>query len=78
MSVVELKHKITDQISKIDDFDFLNAVVSLIEGKQSNEIYELSDYQINRIEKAREELSKGVVSTNEEVQEEVKKWLKSK
>jgi len=63
MSVVELKQKITDQISKIDDFDFLNAVVSLIEGKQSNEIYELSDYQINRIEKAREELSKGAVST---------------
>jgi len=63
MSVVELKQKITDQISKIDDFDFLNAVVSLIEGKQSNEIYELSDYQINRIEKAREKLSKGVVST---------------
>lgn len=63
MSVVELKQKITDQISKIDDSDFLNAVVSLIEGKQSNEIYELSDYQINRIEKAREELSKGAVST---------------
>jgi len=63
MSVVELKQKITDQISKIDDFDFLNAVVSLIEGKQSNEIYESSDYQINRIEKAREELSKGAVST---------------
>ena len=63
MSVVELKQKITDQISKIDDSDFLNAVVSLIEGKQSNEIYELSDYQISRIEKAREKLSKGVVST---------------
>jgi len=78
MSAIELKQKITDQISKIDDVDFLNAVVSLIEGKQSNKIYELNDYQINRISKARQEFSVGKVFTNEEVQEEVKKWLKSK
>lgn len=78
MSTLELKHIITEQLSKIDDFQFLSALKTIIESKASDRIYELSDLQINRIKMAREDLQNGLTISHEDVQIEINQWLNSK
>jgi len=55
MSAAELKQKITDQLLKIDDINFLNGMVNLLEHNSPNDFHELSAYQEKRIEEARKE-----------------------
>ncbi len=78
MRAVELKQKITDQLSKIDDVDFLNGMVNLLENNAPNQLYKLSTYQENRIEDARKEFAARNTSSDEHVQDNVAKWLQSK
>lgn len=52
MSATELKQKIADQLSKIDDVNFLNGMVNLLENNSPDDFYELSVYQEKRIEEA--------------------------
>ena len=56
MSMIELRDKIMEQLSHIDDVSFLNAIKTIIDSKVSEGIYKLSDYQKNRIDTARQQL----------------------
>lgn len=78
MSTVELRHIITEQLSQIDDTAFLEAIKTIIDSKISGEIYQLSDFQKERIDSAREELKNYKTISHREVQKEVDKWLKEK
>lgn len=78
MSATELKQKLTNQILKIDDVDFLSGLVNLLENNSPNDFYELTAYQEKRIEEARQQFKEGKTLSNEEVQEKVRKWMNSK
>jgi hypothetical protein len=78
MSSNELKQKIIDQLSHIEDVTFLKAIKTLIDSKAEGETYILSDYQKERIQKGREQLRKGQTVSHETLQKEIDQWLGSK
>jgi hypothetical protein len=58
MSTIELRHIIIEKLSLIDDASFLKAIKTIVESKVSEKVYKLSDFQKNRIESGREQLTK--------------------
>ena len=78
MSTLELRQKITEQISHIDDVSFLNAIKVIIESKVSEVTYKLSDYQKKRIVSARQQIKNGQTIADVDLQKEVDQWLSSK
>ena len=78
MSTLELKHIIIEQLSQIEDESFLTAIKTIIESKISGGIYNLNDYQKERIDVAREELKYGQTITHDDLQKEIDQWLKEK
>jgi len=75
MSTIELRHIINEQLSHIDDVSFLNAIKTIIETKVSTDVYKLSEFQKERINKARQEYQNGQSIKNEDLQNEVNQWL---
>jgi hypothetical protein len=78
MITTELRHKITEQLSHIDDIPFLNAIKTIIESKASDRIYKLSDYQKNRVDSARQQLKNKQTIAHDDLQKEIDQWLSSK
>ena len=78
MSSNELKQKIIDQLSHIDDVTFLKAIKTLVDSKAEGETYQLSDYQKERIQTSREQLRKGQTISHETLQKEIDQWLGSR
>ena len=78
MSTIELRHVITNYLSQIEDVPFLNAIKTIIESKVSEGTYKLSDYQLNRINIARDQLKEKKVISHEDLQNEIDQWLASK
>jgi len=78
MSTIELRHIIIEKLSLIDDASFLKAIKTIIESKVSEKVYNLSDFQKNRIESGREQLRKGQTISNDALQKEISQWLNTK
>lgn len=78
MSTIEIKKKIIDQLSHIDDISFLKAIKTLVDSKAEGEIYKLSEFQKERIREGREQLRKGQTISNQALQKEMDQWLGSK
>ncbi len=78
MSTIELRHVITNYLSQIEDVPFLNAIKTIIESKVSEGTYKLSDYQLNRINIARDQLKEKKVISHEDLQNEIDQWLSTK
>ncbi len=76
MSAQELKNLIHESIENIDDEAFLLAVKEILERKYAaTNAPVLTQWQIDRIEKAKQELDAGNFLTNEQADELVEKWL---
>lgn len=75
MSTIELRHIINEHLSHIDDVSFLNPIKTIIETKVSTENYKLSEFQKERINKARQEYQNGQSIKNEDLQNEITQWL---
>ena len=78
MGTLELRHRINEQLSHIEDISFLNAIKTIIESKASESIYKLSDYQKKRISSAREQLKNMQTISHDDLQNEIDQWLSSK
>lgn len=78
MSTLELRHIIIEQLSQIEDKSFLTAIRTIIESKISGGTYNLSDYQKERIDVAREELKYGQAIKHDDLQKDIDQWLKEK
>lgn len=78
MSTLELRHKIIEQLSLIEDTSFLKAIKTIIESKVAESEYKLSDFQKQRISQARTELLYGQTINNDVLQNEIDEWLSSK
>lgn len=75
MSTIELRHIINQHLSHIDDASFLNVLKTIIETKVSSDNYKLSEFQKERINKARQEYQNGQSIKNEDLQNEITQWL---
>ena len=78
MDTIELRHMINEKISLIDDESFLDAIKTILDSKVSSTIYQLSDFQKERIALGREQLLNGQVISNEDLQSEIEQWLSTK
>ncbi|NLJ42453.1 MAG: hypothetical protein GX431_02265 [Bacteroidales bacterium] len=78
MSTIELRKKIINQLSRIEDVSFLRAIKTLVDSKAHEEIYKLSEFQKERIREGREQLRSGKTISNEALQKEIVQWLGSK
>ena len=78
MSTIELREKIINQLANINDPSFLRAIKVLIDSKVEKEVYNLSDYQKDRIRHGREQLKKNQTISHDELQKEIDLWLGSK
>jgi hypothetical protein len=78
MSTIELRKKIINQLSRIEDISFLRAIKTLVDSKAHEEIYKLSEFQRERIREGREQLRSGQTISNEALQKEIVQWLGSK
>ncbi len=79
MTTTKLKNILTQKISKIDDTDFLNAIRIIIEMKENaGDVYKLNEIQRKRIKKSKEQIKNGEIVENDQVFDEIEKWLKEK
>ena len=78
MSSIEIKRKIINQLSKIEDVSFLKAIKALVDSKAQGSIYRLSEGQKKRIKEGREQLRKGQAISDEDLQKEIDQWFDSK
>ena len=73
-----IRNKLIENIFLIEDKLFLEALKTIVDSKLASTTYELSDFQIDRIRKGREQLMNGNTISNATVQKKVDKWLSTK
>lgn len=78
MSTIELRHIINEHLSHIEDISFLNAIKTIIESRVTGGVYQLSDFQKERIDIARLELKNGQTISHVDLQKEIDQWLSIK
>ena len=79
MTTENLKYKITKKISEIEDIELLNKIDSILDSKDNDsELYHLNEVQKNMIKTSKLQLRKGKRLSNEEVIDEIEKWLREK
>jgi ElaB/YqjD/DUF883 family membrane-anchored ribosome-binding protein len=78
MVTIEVKSTIHQMIDKIEDSDYLRDIydsLSLFLNQKGDILDELTEHQQKRIEASISEVKKGNFTTNDQMKEEVKKWL---
>jgi len=76
MTTKELKHKLIDKISDIEDDDLLNDINKLIDDSYfENQIFRLSDGHKRTIDKAINQIELGDYLTNDESNKDIDEWL---
>jgi predicted transcriptional regulator len=76
MKTIEIKNNIKNKINLINDKSFLEAINNIIENKAEEKIYKLSDEQLLMVNEGEKEIEAGNFITNEDLDLEIKQWLK--
>lgn len=76
MSTAELKIDLISQITSITDPVKLKELMHLLQFQNEESIYITSEEEKNAVSEAREEIADGKILTNEEVKEEINRWLR--
>lgn len=71
----ELKDVLISHIEEIDDVNFLQAIQTILDSS-SQELYQLSDDQLEAINLSRQQLQSGQGVPHSEVIKEIATWLK--
>lgn len=77
MEANKIKDILIQRIQAINDEAFLNALKVLTDAKVENDKYSLSQFEQEKINKAREQYSNGKTFSQEEVKRNIDSWLKS-
>lgn len=78
MTTVELKDILIHKISAIDDKSFLSAIKTIIDAKTDSLIYQTTAEQKSIIQEGLGQIERGEYLQNDQVEEEISKWLKEK
>ncbi|MGM0460597.1 MAG: hypothetical protein ACQERO_14725 [Bacteroidota bacterium] len=74
--IKELKSLLHERIEYVDDEELLRTVKAILDqNNRSVSEPRLTEYQVKRIEKAKESIRKGETLTNEQADELVDRWL---
>ncbi len=78
MSTLELKKLLISKIDDINDIELLKVVYKLLDyGSKSESIYHFTEEEKTDIESGIQQVKDGLVITDEEIQEEIDKWLEN-
>jgi predicted transcriptional regulator len=75
MSTLELKLEIFDKLKSVEDESLLKKIMTLLKTVDQKEIYHLTEYELDMVKEAEEDIKHGRLYTNEEVIAEENKWL---
>jgi hypothetical protein len=78
MTTIELKGKLLDQISKIEDPDFFEALKVFMDFKIGKKIYHVSEEQMIVIQEGLLEFERNEGISDKEFTTEIEKWLSTK
>ncbi|TVR37767.1 MAG: hypothetical protein EA392_11790 [Cryomorphaceae bacterium] len=78
MNIAEVRNRIISQVERMDDADFLEAIMQLLDTRSASGQYQLSDEQKNRVAEARAEFAAGKSVPGGELMKDVEEWLKTK
>ncbi len=77
MTRTEIKKRVIEGIKRTENNDLLEEVLRLLHLENEDlEIYKLNQEQISAVNEAREQIKNGQTMTNDEVNDEIEKWLK--
>ena len=76
MSTIELKEILIHKISAINDKTFLQAIKTILDSKTDNLVYNTSSKQKGAINEGLVQIENGEFLPNDQVEEEISKWLK--
>ena len=78
MTTIDLKKDLIHRIAAINDKSVLDAIKTIIDTKSKSTIYETTAEQRNSIQEGQDQIAKGETFTNEQVEQEIDKWLQEK
>jgi hypothetical protein len=75
MTTKDLRERVIDKVSKVEDEALLNDIMNLIDDKADDRIYRLSDDHAAAIDTAINEIEKGDYLSNEQANKLIDEWL---
>lgn len=76
MSTEQLKNLVIDRISEIEDENFLQAILTILDSNTAGGMYKLTEEQKQKVEIGLAQLDKGQIISNEDLEKEEDEWLK--
>jgi len=77
MEANNLKNILIQRIQSINDEAFLNALKVLTDAKVETDQYSLSQFEQEKITRARQQYANGETFSQQEVKQDIDSWLKS-
>ena len=77
MNALQLKNQIIDLVSQVDNVSLLEMIKGVLTSN-AEDVYELNEFEANMLEESAADYEKGNFKTHEQVQKEIKEWLKNK
>lgn len=78
MTSLELKNILIHKISEISDISFLKALKTILDTKTESEILTLTNEQRDEIIASKKEIEQGNFIEQDDLETEIKKWLKER
>ena len=78
MTTVDLKQSLLDEISKIENHEFFEALKVFMDFKMEKKIYHVSEKQMIVIEEGLQEFERNEGISDKEFTTEIEKWLSMK
>jgi hypothetical protein len=78
MTTIELKDILIHKIAAINDKSFLAAMNTIIDSKSEKLIYRTTPEQRQRIKEGQAQIARGETLSNDQVEEEMNRWLNEK
>jgi len=78
MTAIELKKLLINRIAEIDDESFLKAIKTILDSKFQSQVYNLTKEQEEEINESKKQIEEGLFVSQDEMNNEFKKWLDEK
>lgn len=78
MTMMELKSILIHRISEINDIRFLEAIKTILDEKAEDATLKLTKEQYKEIRDSQAEINEGLFLYNNDLDQEIQKWLKEK
>lgn len=78
MTTIELKRSIIQRIAQIDDSTFLKAIKTIIDSNPSETVFQIPENLKIQLKESRKQIRKGQGISNEDLNNEILKWLEER